>query len=393
MKNLNLSAYVARIIQDVRKNGDKAVFKYLKKFDKVDLSRVGLRVSKKAIDEAAKRVSPELKKALKASYSNVLSFHKQENTNIKKSWFLNKKGVKTGQFYTCVESAGIYIPGGLYPYPSTVIMTAVPAKAAGVKRIVMVTPPGKMSDETLYAAKLCGVSEIYSVGGIMAVAALAYGTKTIKKVDIIVGPGNAYVNEAKRQVFGAVGIDALAGPSEVAIIADKGAPVKYIFADLMAQVEHGNNSNAYLFCESSETIAKIKKLLPNNAKKLVKLEYASLDKAVEKVNKIAPEHLELLVKNPDSLLKKVKNAGAVFAGYQTPTAAGDYLAGPSHVLPTNTSAKFSSGLSVLTFLKRTSYTQMNKNYKQGYKEIAVFAGSEGMKYHKESALVRIGVKK
>ncbi|AKL97798.1 histidinol dehydrogenase [Endomicrobium proavitum] len=389
MKKQNLSVYVSGIIEDIKKGGDKAVFKYLKKFDGIDLSKQGLRVSKSEIDAGVKRVSAALKRAIKSSYLNVLSFHKTEFSNIKKSWGITRNGVKTGQFYTCIESAGLYVPGGLYPYPSTVIMTAVAAKAAGVKRIVMVTPPNRLSDELLYAAKLCGVSEIYRVGGIMAVAALAYGTKNIEKVDIIVGPGNAYVNEAKRQVFGAVGIDSLAGPSEVAIIADKNAPAEFIFADLMAQVEHGNNANAYLFCDSKEKIEQVKKLLPKDALNLVRLGFCSLDEAVKKVNEIAPEHLELLVKNYKPLFKKVKNAGAVFAGYQTPTAAGDYWAGPSHVLPTNASAKYSSGLSVMTFLKRTSYTVMNKNNKKGFKEIASFAAAEGMKYHKKSAEVRI----
>ncbi|MCL2335366.1 MAG: histidinol dehydrogenase, partial [Endomicrobia bacterium] len=278
--------------------------------------------------------------------------------------------------------------GGRFPYPSTVIMTAVAAKAAGVKRIVMATPPKKMSGAVLFAAKLCGIKEVYRVGGIMAIAALACGTKTVKKVDMIAGPGNAYVNEAKRQLFGKVGIDSLAGPSEVAIIADKNAPAEYVAADLMAQVEHDPMAKAYLFCESREKIAKIKALLPKEALKQVKTELCSLKKAIEKSNKIAPEHLELIIKDYAKLLKNVRNAGAVFAGYQTPTACGDYWAGPSHVLPTNGSARFSSGLSVMTFLKKTSYIEMDKKNKKGYEETAEFADSEGMAYHKKSALIR-----
>ncbi|MDR1696282.1 MAG: histidinol dehydrogenase [Endomicrobium sp.] len=388
MNGKRLGNYVSDIIEDIKENGDKAVYKYLKKFDGVDLSEKGYKVSRKTIDDAAKRVSYGLKAAIKSSYINVLEYHKYEYSQIKKNWVRNKNGVKTGQFYSAVESAGIYVPGGRFPYPSTVIMAAVPAKAAGVKRIVMVTPPNKMSAETLFAAKLCGITEIYSVGGIMAVAALACGTKTIKKVDIIAGPGNAYVNEAKRQVFGQVAIDSLAGPSEVAIIADKGVPVKYAAADIMAQVEHDSMAKAYLFCESRDKISQIKKELPKEALKQVEIEFCALDKAVEKVNKIAPEHLELLVKNYSKIVKNIKNAGAVFAGYQTPTAAGDYWAGPSHVLPTNASAKFSSGLSVMTFLKRTTYIEMNKKNAKAYKEIADFAGSEGMEYHKKSAEIR-----
>lgn len=388
MNKQQISNYVSDIIEDIKKSGDKAIFKYLKKFDGVDLSKEGYKVSQKTINEAAKRVPASLKKAIKASYANVLSFHKYEYSQIKKSWKFKKNGMTVGQFYNSMESVGLYVPGGRFPYPSTVIMTAVPAKAAGVKRIVMVTPPKKMSDAVLYAARLCGIKEIYCVGGIMAVAALAYGSETVKKVDMIVGPGNAYVNEAKRQVFGQVAIDSLAGPSEVAIIADKDVPEEYVIADIMAQVEHDPMAKAYLLCECKKKIAKIKAGIPKEAFKQIEIKHYSLEKAVEKVNKIAPEHLELLVKNFSKLIKDIKNAGAVFAGYQTPTAAGDYWAGPSHVLPTAGSAKFSSGLSVMSFLKRTSYIEMNKNNKKAYKEIMDFAGTEGMIYHKKSAEVR-----
>jgi len=383
-----MNAYVSAVIADIEKSGDSAVFKYTKKFDGVDLSKDGYRVPLSEIDAAAKRVPKALQKAIKASYANVLAFHKYEYSQIKKSWKFKRNGVTAGQFYTPVEAAGLYIPGGRFPYPSTVIMTAVAAKAAGVKRIVMATPPKKMSGAVLFAAKLCGIKEVYRVGGIMAIAALACGTKTVKKVDMIAGPGNAYVNEAKRQLFGKVGIDSLAGPSEVAIIADKNAPAEYVAADLMAQVEHDPMAKAYLFCESREKIAKIKALLPKEALKQVKTELCSLKKAIEKSNKIAPEHLELIIKDYAKLLKNVRNAGAVFAGYQTPTACGDYWAGPSHVLPTNGSARFSSGLSVMTFLKKTSYIEMDKKNKKGYEETAEFADSEGMAYHKKSALIR-----
>ncbi|MDR1941254.1 MAG: histidinol dehydrogenase [Endomicrobium sp.] len=388
MDKLKITDYVCAIIEDIRQNGDRSVLKYLKKFDGVDLSKNGYKMSQKAVDDASKRVDIAFKRSAEASYKNVLAFHKYELSQIKKSWKFKSKGVTAGQFYSPVSSAGIYVPGGRFPYPSTVIMTALPAKAAGVKRIVMVTPPKNMSDEVLFAAKLCGVNEIYCVGGIAAVAALAYGTDTVKKVDMIVGPGNAYVNEAKRQVFGQVGIDALAGPSEVAIIADKGVPEKYAAADIMAQVEHDPMAKAYLFCECKRKIAKIVKLIPKEAFKQITIEHCSLDKGVEKSNAIAPEHLELLVKNFSKLLRGVKNAGAVFAGYQTPTSAGDYWAGPSHVLPTNASAKFSSGLSSMTFLKRTTYVELDKKYKQSYSDIAGFAQAEGMTYHKKSAQER-----
>ncbi|OEG71861.1 hypothetical protein ATZ36_12245 [Candidatus Endomicrobiellum trichonymphae] len=383
-----ISTYVSDIIEDIKNNGDKAVFKYLKKFDNVDLSKRGYRVSQKVIDDAVKRIPKLLKNVIKSSYSNILAYHKYERSQIKKRWNYVKNGLKIGQFYTPVESTGIYVPGGRFSYPSTVIMTAVPAMAAGVKRIVMVTPPKNMNDTVLFSAKLCGIKEIYCIGGVMAVGALAYGTKTLKKVDMIAGPGNAYVNEAKRQVFGRVGIDSLAGPTEVAIIADKDVPADYVVADIMAQAEHDPLAKTYLLCEAAEKISEIKKLLPKEALKQLKTELCSLNKAVGIVNNIAPEHLELLVKNYQVLLKSVKNAGAIFVGYQTPTASGDYWAGPSHVLPTNGSAKFSSGLSVMTFLKRSAHIEMSKNNKKAYKTIADFAQAESMQYHKKSAEVR-----
>jgi len=388
MVDKQINTYVSDIIEDIKKNGDRAIFEYLKKFDGVDLSDKGYRVSQESIHSALERVPRALKNTIKSSYLNVLSYHKYEYFQIKRSWNYNRNGLKVGQFYTAVESVGVYVPGGRFPYPSTVIMTAVPAIAAGVKRVVMVTPPKNISDAVLFAAKLCGIEEIYCLGGIMGIAALAYGTKTFKKVNMIVGPGNAYVNEAKRQVFGNVGIDSLAGPSEVAIVADKNVCADYVITDLMAQIEHDPMAKAYLFCESTNKISEIRKLLPKEAFRQLKIEHCSLKEAVNRVNEIAPEHLELLVKNYKVLLKGVRNAGAVFVGYQTPTVCGDYWAGPSHVLPTNGSAKFASGISVMTFLKRTSYIEMNKNNKKAYRAISNFAQSEGMHYHKRSSDIR-----
>ncbi|MDR1926838.1 MAG: histidinol dehydrogenase, partial [Endomicrobium sp.] len=338
MNAKQISSYVSDIIEDVRINGDKAIFKYLKKFDDIDLSRDGYAVSQKVIDDVAERVPQLLKEAIKSSYSNVLAYHKYEYSQVKKKWNYTKDGLKVGQFYTSIESLGVYIPGGRFSYPSTVIMTVIPAVVAGVRRIVMVTPPKNMSDAVLFAAKLCGIKEVYCVGGIMALAALAYGTKTLEKVDMIVGPGNTYVNEAKRQVFGHVGIDSLAGPSEVAIIADKDVPVEYAAADIMAQAEHDPMAKVYLFCESESKVSEIKKLFPKKVFRQLEVEICSLDEAVRKANNIAPEHLELLVKDYKTLLKNIRHVGAVFAGYQTPTASGDYWAGPSHVLPTDGSA-------------------------------------------------------
>jgi histidinol dehydrogenase len=268
-------------------------------------------------------------------------------------------------------------------------MTAIPAIVAGVSRIVVVSPPKNINDAVLFATRLCGIKEIYCIGGASAIAALAYGTKTLKKVDMIVGPGNIYVSEAKRQVFGCVGIDSIAGPSEVAIIADANVPVDYVVYDIMAQLEHDNMAKAYFLCESKSKISEVKKKLPSEIFKQLQIEFCSLNKAIEMVNNIAPEHLELLVKDYKNLLKNIKNVGAVFVGYQTPTVFGDYFAGPSHVLPTNGAAKFSSGVSVMTFLKKFACIRMAKINKNAYRMTANFAQSENMKYHKKSSEIRI----
>ncbi len=380
---------VRDIISDIRTDGDSAVIRYLKKFDGVSFkSAKDFKVSEKQISDASKKVSPDLKKAIKSSYANVLAFHKKEYANIKKQWF-DDDGIKNiGQLYRPIESVGIYVPGGRFSYPSSVIMNAVAAKTAGVKRIVMMTPPKKMTNEVLFAAKLCGINEIYTIGGAVAIAALAYGTKTVKPVNMIVGPGNAYVNEAKRLVFGKVGIDSLAGPSEVAIIADAGADKEYVYYDLMAQVEHDTMAKAYLLCGSKETIKHIKKNFDKEKIKQVKIFNVDTDKAIDMVNDIAPEHLELLLKNAKKYVPKIYNAGAIFVGYNTATAVGDYWAGPSHVLPTNASAKYSSGLSVMTFLKRSSYIELKKVSPEVKKNIADFAAAEGLINHKKSIEVR-----
>ncbi|MBR3628828.1 MAG: histidinol dehydrogenase [Elusimicrobia bacterium] len=258
--NVDIINAVTDIIKNIKTKGDSAVLDYLKKFDGVSFkSAKELKVTGKQIQDAVKNVSSDLKKAIKASYSNVLAFHKKEYSNIKKQWLLTDNIKSVGQIYRPVESVGIYVPGGRFSYPSSVIMNAVAAKVAGVKRIVMMTPPKKMSNEVLFAASLCGIDEIYTIGGAVAVAALAYGTKSIKPVNMIVGPGNAYVNEAKRLVFGKVGIDSLAGPSEVAVIADSGADKDYVLYDLLAQAEHDTMAKSYLLCSSKETINYIKK--------------------------------------------------------------------------------------------------------------------------------------
>lgn len=387
--DLNISQQVAVIIDDVKKNGDPAVIKYVKKFDGLSFASVKqMLVGKKQTDFASKNIETKLKNSIRASFKNIQTFHKTEYSNVKKQWFISDKVKTVGQMYNPVESVAIYVPGGKFSYPSSVLMNAIPAKVAGVKRIVMITPPKKMTNEVLYAANLCGINEIYSIGGPVAIAALAYGTKTIKPVDMIVGPGNAYVNEAKRLVFGKVGIDSLAGPSEVAIIADAGADIEYVYYDVMAQVEHDSMAKAYLFCTSNETAKKVKNMIDKQYLKQVIIKVANVEEACMQVNKIAPEHLELLVKDAKKIVKYINNAGAVFIGYNTPTAAGDYWAGPSHVLPTNASARYSSGLSVMTFLKRSSYIELKTADKNVISSVAAFAGAEGLINHKKSIEVR-----
>ena len=387
--NTDIIRAVTDIINNIQTKGDSAVISYLKKFDGVAFKNAkDLRVTDKQIKEAIKKVSPALKKAIKASYANVLAFHKKEYSNIKKQWLLTDSIKSVGQIYRPIEAVGIYVPGGRFSYPSSVIMNAVAAKVAGVKRIVMMTPPKKMSNEVLFAANLCGIKEIYTIGGAVAIAALAYGTKTIKPVNMIVGPGNAYVNEAKRLVFGKVGIDSLAGPSEVAIVADSGADKDYVLYDLLAQAEHDTMAKAYLLSSSKEIINYIKKNFDKEKLKQIKIYNVDTKKAVEMVNDIAPEHLELLIKNAKQVVTKIYNAGAIFVGYNTATAVGDYWAGPSHVLPTNASAKYSSGLSVMTFMKRSSYIELKKVTSSVKKQIADFAAAEGLVNHKKSVEVR-----
>ena len=387
--NTDIINSVQEIIKNIREKGDSAVISYLKKFDGVSFkSAKYLKVTDKQINEAITKVSADLKKAIKTSYANVLAFHKKEYSNIKKQWLLTDSIKSVGQIYRPVESVGIYVPGGRFSYPSSVIMNAVAAKVAGVKRIVMMTPPKKMSKEVLFAAKLCGINEIYTIGGAVAIATLAYGTKTIKPVNMIVGPGNTYVNEAKRLVFGKVGIDSLAGPSEVAIVADSGADKEYVLYDLLAQAEHDTMAKVYLLCSSKEIIKYIKKNFDKEKLNQVKIYNVDTKRAVEMVNDIAPEHLELLIKNAKQTVSEIYNAGAIFVGYNTATAVGDYWAGPSHVLPTNASAKYSSGLSVMTFMKRSSYIELKKVTTSVKKQIADFAESEGLVNHKKSIEVR-----
>ncbi|MFH1369645.1 MAG: histidinol dehydrogenase [Elusimicrobiota bacterium] len=389
-----LSSYIAGIIEDVAGKGDAAVISYTAKWDKVKLSPRDFRVSRKALLSAGGMLEPDLKKSIEMAAKNIKRFHAIELSNIKRSWSVVYDGVKTGQNYNPVETAGIYVPGGRFPYPSTVLMTAIPARVAGVKRIIMVTPPGNLSPAVLYAARIAGVDEIYGVNGPAAIAAMAIGTFTIPKVDIIAGPGNAYVNEAKRQVLGWVGIDSLAGPSEVAIIADSSAKPAYIAADILAQLEHDPDARAFLFTNSRVLLNKVSAILKKDGKRFnLRIQFqaklCSLVKAVESVNRIAPEHLELMVRKPVGYVAAIKNAGAVFVGNNTPTAVGDYWAGPSHVLPTARRARFSSGLSVQTFMKRTSYIECSASViKKFGKIVEKLASAEGLENHRKSIAAR-----
>jgi len=354
------------------------------------MSAPELRVKAADIARSAGEVTADLKKAIVSSASNIKRFHETELKNIKLGWSVSNNGTVTGQLTRPVKKVGIYVPGGRFSYPSTVLMTAIPARVAGVEEVIMVTPPGKITAGLLFAAKVAGVNEIYRVGGPWSIAALAYGTQTVPPVDMIVGPGNKFINEAKRQVFGTVGIDSLAGPSEVAIIADDSANENFIAQDVLAQMEHDPDAKAYLYTDSLRLMRGVNKALLGKAgrKQFITIK-CSIDKAVELVNILAPEHLELVLNNAKKIVSRIHSAGAIFVGNYSPVAAGDYWAGPSHALPTAASARFSSGVSVATFLKRTSYIELSKNsFAKAAKGIKSIAVLEGLVEHKRSIEIR-----
>jgi len=378
---------VKRIIDDVRVFGDDAVFKYTKKFDKVKLAPRQLRVSEMEISGAYQNISPNFVSTLKIIIENVNKFYKKA---IKKSWRIKDgDGLILGENYHPLDKVGVYIPAGTAPLVSTVYMTVLPAKIAGVKKVILVSPPdikGAINPHILVVADLLKVDEIYRVGGAQAIAALAYGTKIIPKVDKIVGPGNIYVSEAKRQVFGVVDIDMIAGPTELVIIANRFSDPRFIIADLKAQAEHSRGL-AILITNSKSLAREIKSQAAavNGFIILTK----NLDQAVEISNMIAPEHLEILVQNPNRLLKGIRNAGAVFLGPYSPTAVGDYVAGPSHVLPTHGTARFFSGLSVCDFLKSNHIISYSKKALEKTREpLEKIAGIEGLNKHLESVKIR-----
>lgn len=387
IKQARVEDRVKKIIDDVRVLGDEALIKYTRKFDGVKLSPRQLKVSEIDISGAYQNISPNFVSTLKLVIENVNRFYRK---TLRKSWRIkDADGAVLGENYTPLERVGVYIPAGTAPLVSTVYMTVLPAKIAGVKRIVLISPPdekGFINPHILVVADLLKVDEIYRVGGAQGIAALAYGTKTIPRVDKIVGPGNIYVSEAKRQVFGMVDIDMIAGPTELVIIANRFSDPKFIAADLRAQAEH--SKGIAILITNSKSLAQEVKSQTEGVHGFIILT-KNLNQAAEITNKIAPEHLEILVNNPKRLLKDIKHAGAIFLGPYSPAAVGDYVAGPSHVLPTSGTARFSSGLSVFDFVKSSHIISYSKKALEKIKDpLEKIAGIEGLSKHLDSVKAR-----
>jgi histidinol dehydrogenase len=400
----DVEAAVRAILAEVAARGDAAIVELTQKFDRLTLTPATLRVGQAEIDEAEKSLGSEERDALLYARDRIEAFHRRQIPADDR--YTDALGVELGIRWTALESVGLYVPGGTAAYPSSVLMNAVPARVAGVERVVMVTPTpdGKVNPLVLAAAKIAGVDEVYRVGGAQAVAALAYGTATIAPVAKIMGPGNAYVAAAKRLVFGTVGIDLIAGPSEVLVVADAENDPDWIAADLLAQAEHDTAAQSILITESGALADAVAAAVERQLKTLPRAATAaaswrdygaivtvkSLGKAMELANRIAPEHLELAVADPEALLIKVRNAGAVFLGRHTPEVIGDYVGGPNHVLPTARSARFSSGLSVLDFLKRTSLLRLGPDQLAALAPSAItLAKAEGLDAHARSVAIRL----
>tara|TARA_Y100000991_G_C21956925_1_gene342551 strand:+ start:190 stop:1491 length:1302 start_codon:yes stop_codon:yes gene_type:complete len=395
---------VREIIGGVIELGDQALLEYTKKFDRISLTSDTLRFTQSELKEQAAQVSDKDRRALELAVTRIKSYHEKQLPD--DTFWTDESGVELGWRWSPVSAAGLYVPGGLASYPSSVLMNAIPAKVAGVKRLAITvpTPDNKVNPMVLLAAQLSGVDEVYRVGGAQAIAALAYGTKTIKPVDKITGPGNAFVAAAKRQVFGKVGIDMIAGPSEILVIADKTSRPDWIALDLLSQAEHDENAQSILITDSDDVINAVKEKIEINLQNLSRNEIArkswknngaiikvpNFEMAAELSNRIAPEHLELCVSDPENLAKKISNAGAIFLGHWTPEAVGDYVTGPNHVLPTARSARFSSGLSVMDFLKRTTLAKVSRDalLKIGPSAVTL-ANSEGLECHGLSISERI----
>ena len=399
---VDVAGIVADILYDVRKNGDKAVLAYCAKFDKAELTT--LEVSREEIEEALTKVEPGFLEILKEAAATIRSFHSRQ---VRNSFVIAEKpGVVLGQKVTPIEKVGVYVPGGTAAYPSTVLMDTIPAKIAGCPQIVMVTPPGKdgkINPAILAAASIAGVDKIFKVGGAQAIAALAYGTESIPKVDKIVGPGNAFVAEAKKQVFGMVSIDMIAGPSEILVIADGKSNPVHVAADLLSQAEHDKLASAVLVTDSEELAFAVREELERQLPLLPREEIArasienngkiivadNLMKGIEIANEIAPEHLELMVDDPFAYLDAVKNAGSIFLGRSCPEALGDYFAGPNHTLPTSGTARFSSPLSVDDFVKKSHFIYYTADALGAVADkIAAFAEKEGLRAHGRSVTIR-----
>ena len=394
---------VANIIADVRSRGDEAVCEYTNRFDRLNIDASGMAVTAAEVDAAVAEVDADLLSSLELAAKRIRSYHEKQMPSDER--YTDETGVELGWRWRAVSAAGLYVPGGLASYPSSVLMNAIPAKVAGVERLVMVvpTPDNKMNPLVLAAARIAGVDEIYRIGGAQAVAALAYGTQTIKPVDKIVGPGNAFVAAAKRRVFGQVGIDMIAGPSEILVVADGSNDPSWVAADLLSQAEHDPVAQSILITDDADFADRVQVAIDAHLEKLPRAEIAgaswrdfgaivlveNLSQAPALVDRIAPEHLELAVDDPDALAEDIHHAGAIFLGRYTPEAIGDYVAGPNHVLPTARSARFSSGLGVLDFVKRSSLIKCTPESlaKIGSAAIAL-AESEGLQAHGLSVAIR-----
>ena len=401
----SLLADVSAILEDVRKRGDAALIEYAARFDGVQLNNLDLRISLESLQEAAAGLDEHVFAALREAIQNVRTFHERQ---CEQSWMItHDNGTRLGQRITPIERVGMYVPGGTAAYPSSVVMNVVPAQVAGVPRIVVATPPSTVQKNPAVAAALLelGVQEVYAVGGAQAIAALAFGTKTIPRVDKITGPGNKYVAAAKKLVFGVVGIESIAGPSEVVIVADDSARADFVAADLLAQAEHGEDASAVLITTSDSLAAEVAAVVEQQVSLLSRrsiieaslnnygaiLVVENLGEACELVNELAPEHLELLTTDYEAVAEEIKHAGAIFLGPYSPEAVGDYFAGPNHVLPTGRTARFASALGVYDFIKRTSIVRYSRGAIQGAAEkIAVLAESEGLQGHAQSARIRNG---
>lgn len=393
----DVSNTVKEIIADVIQNGDKALFEYCEKFDGAKLS--SLKVSEEEMKEALDQVPDEFIRVLNKSAENIRKFHEKQ---LREGFKIEEEGIVIGQKVMPIENVGLYVPGGTAAYPSTVLMDSIPAKIAGVSRLVMVSPvkaDGRIKPDIAAAAYVAGVDEIYKVGGAQAIAALAYGTESIPKVDKIVGPGNAFVAEAKRQVFGTVSIDMIAGPSEILIVADESSDARILAADMLSQAEHDTLATAVLITNSESAAKETAKELEKQLKTLPRQEIAqasienngkiivvdNIEEGIDVANALAPEHFELSVDEPFKYLDRIKHAGSVFLGRNCPEALGDYYAGPNHTLPTGGSARFSNPLSVDDFVKKTQFTYYTKDaLEDAYKDIAFFARREGLDAHARS---------